>query len=511
MASACGRWVLVFNGELYNYRELRAQLTSYPFSSQSDTEVVLAAWSQWGEAALDRFLGMFAFAVWDTDRRELVAVRDRFGVKPLHYRAVGEGLLLASEIKALVETDRPASPDVSTWASYLAHGRYEGPRRTFWEGIEQVPAGHLLRWREGRHEVACWYDIASRIGLKTDERPTEEVIEEYLSLLDESLALRFRADVPVGINISGGLDSSLLIALVRRMQGSAAQVRAYSFATGDSRYDETPWVRQMLSETEHELRLCHLSAEEVPALTESVQEVQDEPFGGVPTLAYARLFERARADGTIVLLDGQGMDEQWAGYDYYRRVAADRLAVPVQGSNEPATRPAALTSAFAELAQTQPAREPFPDALRNRQLRDLTLTKLPRALRFNDRVSMRSSTELREPFLDHRLVELALRQPASRKVSEETGKVLLREIAGRLVPPDVRYAPKRPLQTPQREWIRGPLRGWVESHIDRVLEGALTKQWFQADVVRREWKRFLAGESDNSFYVWQWISASLLL
>jgi asparagine synthase (glutamine-hydrolysing) len=240
-----------------------------------------------------------------------------------------------------------------------------------------------------------------------------------------------------------------------------------------------------------------------------VQAHEDEPFGGLPTLAYARLFEQARQQGVIVLLDGQGMDEQWAGYDYYAAALNGGASGVVQGTGESPVRPEALTEEFRLLVEPFDPRRPFSDPLRNTQYRDALYTKIPRALRFNDRVSMRSGTELREPFLDHRLFELALRQPPERKIDGPTRKRLLREIARELLPGGVVEAPKRPLQTPQREWLRGPLRTWAHDLIEQAL-GRYGREWLDADRVRREYQRFLRAESDNSFYVWQWISLALL-
>lgn len=527
MASEDGGLRIVFNGEIYNYRELRAELGAgpggYRFRGRTDTEVLLAAWERWGIGALERLRGMFAFLLWEESERRLIAARDRFGVKPLfcHQRADGT-LLLASEIKALLAVCPESGPSAKTWATYLATGVHESGEETFWQGIRTVPAGHYLRWQDGRTSVARWYDLAARVGHGYDERPTEQVAEEYSSLLRESVRLRFRADVPVAINLSGGLDSSLLLGLVDEMEGGArnrtgsGQVRTFTFVTGDPEYDELPWVEQMVARTGHESVACRLWADEVPELAASVQAAEDEPFGGLPTLAYARLFEVARDCGIRVLLDGQGMDEQWAGYDYYRASASRDAggeagsAPVVQGSRGPATYAEGLTREFRGLATDETMATPFPDRLRNLQYRDIFRTKLPRALRFNDRISMRASTELREPFLDHHLVELALRQPPERKVTGDIGKVMLREVAARIVPRGLTEAPKRPLQTPQREWLRGPLRGWATEMVEAALAFG-GGEWFETEAVRRRCREFLDGAGDNSYFLWQLISLGMIL
>jgi asparagine synthase (glutamine-hydrolysing) len=243
-----------------------------------------------------------------------------------------------------------------------------------------------------------------------------------------------------------------------------------------------------------------------------VQRHQDEPFGGLPTLAYARLFEYARKENVTVLLDGQGMDEQWAGYDYYQKVLnedpIDGIPI-VQGSTDCALRPDCLKPDFCATAQPLENLCPFPDRLRNLQYRDIVQTKIPRALRYNDRVSMRSSTELREPFLDHRLFELALRQSTSRKIRNGTSKWLLRKIASKRLPGRLVEAPKRPVQTPQREWLRGPLRSWANDCIETAIH-SYGGSWLEPTSVRRAWKMYCDGISDNSFFVWQWIGLGMI-
>jgi asparagine synthase (glutamine-hydrolysing) len=511
MSSRDGRLTLSFNGEIYNYLELRQQLHDYPYTSRTDTEVILAAYERWGDGCVDRFIGMFAFLLWDQQEQRLFAARDRFGVKPLYYARRADGsLLLASEIKALHAAGIEREPDPVTWATYLARGTCDEGERTFWQGVTALPAGGRLTWERGRVRIGRWYDLAEHVGPDLDDRPIDTVAEEYVSLLTDSIKLRFRADVPVGINLSGGLDSSTLLGGVQSVQGAGSDVSAFTYVTGHAGYDELPWVQQMLARTQHPSIVATVTAEEVPALAASLQAYEDEPFGGVPTIGYARLFEQARASGVVVLLDGQGMDEQWAGYDYYRTAAAGGTAGLVQGMAHSPVRPDCLTGDFRALSQRSSIPEPFSDPLRNVQYRDACFTKIPRALRFNDRASMRASTELREPFLDHRLFELAFRQPSDRKIRNGTQKWLLREIAQRWLPIAVAEAPKRPVSTPQREWTRGPLRGWVEDCLVEAV-GTVGGAWLDRVSVWRAWEAFRRGAVDNSFFVWQWISIALIL
>jgi asparagine synthase (glutamine-hydrolysing) len=508
MESADSNLQIVFNGEIYNYLELRRELSSeFDFQTDTDTEVLLAAYRKWGAGFLDRLIGMFALIIWDEQAKSVFAARDRFGVKPLYYHETFDGtLFLSSEIKAIHAAGIIREPNEKIWADYLTFGLTDCCEETFWQGINKLAAGHFLVWKNNRTTISRWYDLAEKSGDEFDTRSDAEVQEEYLELLKDSVRLRFRADVPVGINLSGGVDSSTLLGLVHTLEKEESSVAAYTFTTGDERYDELFWVRQMLEKTAHPLIISQLNAEEVPDLAASVQDFQDEPFGGIPTLAYAKLFENARKNGTIVLLDGNGMDEQWAGYDYYS--GSGNQTSLVQGTTEKLVRAECLQDDFRALAKPFKLENVFPDKLRNLQYRDVRYTKIPRAMRFNDRVSMRSATELREPFLDHRLLELAFRQPLHRKIADGVHKKMLREIVKKIVPANVVEAPKRPLQTPQREWLRGDLREWA----NELIEDAITNfggAWLDEKAVRQCWKNYCTGASDNSFYVWQWISLSL--
>ena len=202
------------------------------------------------------------------------------------------------------------------WAGYFQYGSYGMPEETFYKEIFQLPGGHFLKFSEGKLSIHRWYDFEFQIKNNTQKCTFQDAKEEYLQLLKDSIRLRFRADVPVGFNISGGIDSSLLLALVNLYE-KKKNINAYTFYTGDPRYDELPWVKEMISHTKNPLRTVRFSADEVEENTALISRIQDEPFGGIPTLAYSKIFAQAQKDGVKVLLDGQGMDEQWAGYDYY--------------------------------------------------------------------------------------------------------------------------------------------------------------------------------------------------
>ncbi|WP_288372816.1 asparagine synthase (glutamine-hydrolyzing) [uncultured Algoriphagus sp.] len=498
--SSDGRYHLVFNGEIYNYLELKQKLRfDFEFKTNSDTEVLLAAFIKWGKDCLAELNGMFAFIIWDKKDQFLFAARDRFGVKPLYFSQLADSLILSSEIRPHWQIGIPKVPNSDVWHSYLTKGQYGMPDETFWKGIHQIPGGHYLTFKNGDIEIRSWYDFVARSMALMNHQENDE--EAYiLDLLKDSVQLRFRADVPVGFNLSGGLDSSTLLALVSDAYPDEKKIEAFTFFTGDERYDELPWVRQMLVGKPYPLNICKLEVSDIPHLTQKIASVQDEPFGGIPTLAYAKVFEEARKKGILVLLDGQGSDEAWAGYDYYLKNTTSLI----QGTNTSPVRPEALTNSLKSMGSRE-IPMPFSDELLNKQFRDIFYTKIPRALRFNDRVSMAFSTELREPFLDYRLVEYVFSRSRDFKIKDGQQKWLLRKIAAKYLGDDIALAPKRPLQTPQREWLGGPLASWVEEKIEFLKANI---DWFDPESLDVIWKEYKNGNQENSFYIWQWVNTA---
>lgn len=502
------RYHLTFNGEIYNYKELNKELkASYDFKTNSDTEVLLAAYITWGNKCLHKFNGMFAFAIWDSKEKILFAARDRFGVKPFYYTQENKSLYFCSEIKAIRSVINRDQPNKKVWANYFTYGSYGMPDETFFENIHQLPGGHCLQYSKGRLFIEKWYDFQEEVIKINTNYSFEEAKDIYFNLLKDSISLRFRADVSLGFNISGGVDSSLLLALVNEFEDKK-RINAYTFYTGDERYDELPWVEKMIATTNNPLNRVKFTAKEVEKSAEFIVKLQDEPCGGIPTLAYSKIFEQAEKDTIKVLLDGQGMDEQWAGYDYY--LSEDDSQNTIQGIGKKTPfRPKILSDELISLTEKQSFPEPFDNDLQNKQYRDLFYTKIPRALRFNDRISMANSTELREPFLDHRLVEFAFAQPQEFKIHKGIQKYILREILKSLAPKDISFAPKRPLQTPQREWLGQELKEWVETNLEN-LKHSKNQDWFNNKEIEKEWKLYLDGNQESSFHIWQWVNAAIL-
>ena len=500
------RYAIVFNGEIYNYIELRKKLeSSYNFRTTSDTEVLLAAFIFWGKDCLKYLNGMFSFAIYDSKSKSLFAARDRFGVKPFFYHKSNDSFYFSSEIKAIHAAGIKKKPHEEIWASYFVYGSYGMPDETFWEEIYQLPGGHYLELKNETISITKWYVFEEEIKKFDEKMPFNVVKKNYASLLKNSIELRFRADVSVGFNISGGLDSSTLLAFVNEMEGKE-NINAYTFYCGHKDYDELFWVKEMINATQNPLNKVLLTVDHFTKEIDFLTHIQDEPCGGIPTIAYSKIFKEARDNEVIVLLDGQGMDEQWAGYDYYLK-KNDQL---IQGMKGSPFKKNVLSKEFLSKAKKPTYPNPFEDELLNKQYRDLFYTKIPRALRFNDRVSMAYSTELREPFLDYRLVEYAFAQPYEYKINNGIQKYLLRELVSEYLDDSITNSPKRPLQTPQREWLGNELKDYVETKIDNLKDSDFSS-WFDFDEMSYEWQKYKDGDNDSSFHIWQWISFSNLL
>ena len=506
MKSSCGRYVVVFNGEIYNYLEIKKELAPFfSFQTQSDTEVLLNAYIHWGTDFLHRLNGMFSIAIWDIQLQNLFIARDRFGVKPFYFYADAHQFTFASEIKTLWASGVSKSPNKKVWANYLSFGTYGLPNETFWEGIHQLPAGHFAIISKENlitFQQKCWYDFVQRIK-NTPVLEASELKKQYELLLNDAIQLRFRADVPLGMNVSGGLDSSTLIALIHKNLPVSKNIEAFTFYCNDSNYDELPWVKLLLQDKTYPLNKVLLEVQAVPDLIKELSKNQDEPFGGFPTLAYSLLFKEARKKGIKVLLDGQGMDEAWAGYDYY----FNQSGSVIQGVSTSPVRPEVLVDSFRVHAEKDSYPKPFASELQNMQYRDLFYTKIPRALRFNDRISMLHGTELREPFLDYRIVELAFAQKDEVKFNQGKTKWMLRQISQELLANQVALAPKRPLQTPQREWIANELNAYISDKINAFSQLDFVNQ----EKVHQIWNEYNNGNQDNSFYIWQWINLAEIL
>ncbi len=497
--------VIVFNGEIYNYLELRRRLVAegVSFRSASDTEVLLLALRRWGvRATLERALGMFAFAWVDRTGRRIVFGRDRFGKKPLHVLCEPQLLAFGSELKAVVKLcPRRFRVNARVIAPWLVQQLAQHTEETVLEGIVQVPAGTYATVRldaDRLHlETTRFYEIPTEF--EPDRRPMQIVSEELRWTLSDAVRLRMRADVPVGVLASGGLDSSIVASLAREHSGGRSDLTLLSAVSEDPRVDERQYVR-LLNER---LRLRSELIQFTPTPAEAWRLLElgtrhlDGPVGSFSNVLQLEIMRRARDCGVTVLLSGQGADESTCGYKKYlafyaqslvrqgRIPAAVRLLATFAHSGgilaqyriSEAKRylPRRLRMRVPEVRGERLREVPWVEvglaqgmSLRNRQILDFSAMSIPILTTYEDRAGMAFGCEVRNPFLDHRVVELLLRQPASHLLGRGFTKLVLRDAFRRELPRQITWRrDKNGFELPEAAWLRGPLRA--------VLDDALSK------------------------------------
>ncbi|MGE5373161.1 MAG: asparagine synthase (glutamine-hydrolyzing) [Solirubrobacterales bacterium] len=498
MASEDGSDILIYNGEVYNYKEIRQELLlqGVRFHTETDTEVVLAALRQWGpEAALSRFNGMWAFAWLDLSSKRLILARDRAGIKPLHFLMDEGRFLFASELKTvLAMCPKRFSINSQVAAAYLDQSLLDATDQTFLLGIDQVPAGHY-----------CVLNLnASSLGpemhrywrLPFDEIPVtdeDELIERVRALFQDAVSLRLRSDVPVGVLLSGGLDSSSIAAMMRKNLGPSANLNLLSAVSRNAQYDESPFVDEMVRHLGCSIHKVNIDFEPEEAFRylDEVSWFNDEPAGSFSTVAHYLLMRRAKALGITVILSGQGADELLCGYKKYLGFWIKYLAETGHygqaiGTFAGFVKNGSIVNQFSlkEGKRYLPARfrpaepgilgerlhayQPEVIGLRpgmtvqERQALDVERFSVPVLTHYEDRMSMAFSREIRLPFLDYRMMELLVPLPVRMKLSRGWTKAIFRKAMAPELPREIAWRKdKQGFITPQSEWMRDRLKPQV--------------------------------------------------
>ncbi|MEM6907717.1 MAG: XrtA/PEP-CTERM system amidotransferase [Pseudomonadota bacterium] len=555
MLSADGRAVITFNGEIYNYRALRRELeqAGARFETAGDTEVILAAWQRWGEGCLARLDGMFAFVLYDLEQRKVLLARDRFGVKPLYLARLSDGsLAFASELKGLLAHPllrrrlNPAALD-----AFLTWG-YVPDTHAVLAGVEKLAAGHFMLLEQGKplSPPKQWWDISFTERAKASKA---DLSAQLIDLLRDAVQSRMAADVPLGAFLSGGVDSSSVVALMS--EASKKAVRTCSIGFEEAGLDESAYAQRVADQfsTAHHSRV--VCADDFSEL-DRLGAMFDEPFADASALSTWRVCQLAREHVTVAL-SGDGADEAFAGYRrqvFHRHEERLRALIP-QGVREGilgslgqvwpkadwAPRPLRAKATLLALAQpseaayaqalsvtTSEARgrlyseefaaslggfeaeqevvalmrsAPARSGLDRAQYVDLKFWLPGDILTKIDRTSMAVSLEAREPLLDHRLVEFAARLPERLRVQGATGKVLLKKSMERYLPRDILYRPKQGFVTPIAAWLRGPLAAEALALArSPTLSGT---GWFKSAVITELSESHIAGRRDNSRILWQ--------
>jgi asparagine synthase (glutamine-hydrolysing) len=498
---------LVYNGEIYNFMELRHELLSHghKFTSSSDTEVLLKAYLEWGPDCLSRLNGMFAFALWDGNQNRLFCARDRLGVKPFYFWQNSDEFVFASNLAALLSVPavrRSTTINDGLVYDYLRWGWLDHSDETFFHPIKKLPPGSTLYLTCGQAglqtSVQSWWDPAERNETQLSDRESEELVR---SLLTDSVRLRLRSDVDVASCLSGGLDSSSIVALAsREREPVGSPLQTFTIATDVQAYNERPYAEQVIHATGSIGNFCYPASRNFWADLPAVTAAQEEPFGGASVYGQWLLMQHISSRGIKVVLDGQGADELFCGYtkflylhlaqlvrttqiitalreagslirnrntDLLNMSAGRRyLPAPLQrflSSNEASLLAPALRDSHQDRVSIPSS---YTESLRQYQIRDITTTSLPVLLRYEDKNSMSWSVESRLPFLDYRLVESAIALPANQKIRNGTTKSVLRRSVSDLVPSQVVHRrTKLGFVVPDSDIITShPVAEFFESH-----------------------------------------------
>ncbi|MDD9907374.1 MAG: asparagine synthase (glutamine-hydrolyzing) [Rhodospirillaceae bacterium] len=554
MVSASGRHVLIFNGEIYNFKELRADLEAagHRFRGDSDTEAMLEGFAAWGiEATVARLIGMFAFALWDREERRLWLGRDRLGIKPLYYGERDGLFLFGSELKALRAKDGwTPRIDRDALAAFTRFNHVPTPL-SIYEGIRKLPPATLLSYRPGEAPALIRYWDMERVATQTRrDIPDEEAIAEAETLLTDAVSRRMVADVPLGALLSGGIDSATVVALMQK--SSTQPVRTFTIGFAEGGFDEAAHARAVADYLGTDHTEIAMSPDHARTVIPRLADWYDEPFADSSALPTRLVCELAQRDVTVAL-SGDGGDETFLGYNRYR--AADALWQRMQRTPAPLRQLASCvlggvpTGVWDGLARLLPqARRPslagdkahklaeslrqadadgiywnlvshwktpivqdgrHDDRLSSDAITDFgermayydTMSYLPDDILAKvDRASMSVSLEARVPLIDHRLLEFAWSLPKRLRLRDGQSKWLLRQVLYRHVPPSIVDRPKSGFAVPIAAWLRGPLREWAENLLD---EQRLREEgWFDPAPVRRAWTAHLAGRGNHWEALW---------
>lgn len=556
MQSACGRYCLSYNGEIYNFQSIRNELesTGLRFRTTCDTEVLVEAIATWGlPDTLKRLIGMFAFALWDTRKRRLTLVRDAVGIKPLYYGCMGDCLMFASELKAMRRHPAfCARVDRISLAHYLRNG-YLPARHSIYQDVRKLPPGTYLSVRAGDashdSEPRSWWslDDAVRRGMAEPFAGGEDnALAELDSRLRAAVKTRMKSDVPLGAFLSGGIDSSLIVANMQAESGRP--VATFSIGFEEAGFDEAPHAKAVAAHLGTEHTEYYMTPQQARDVIPRLPTLYDEPFADpsqIPTFLVSQLARQS----VSVCLSGDGGDELYGGYERYRtmqrlwprvgwrpriiRRAVSRSATALAGRLKEGRVLRRKLETLAELTLSNDRMEFYqrfwghwhrPERLVRGLERDATeaLLQYPSGFRMSyleqmmhfdsasylpddilvkvDRASMAVALEVRVPMLDHRLVEFAWSLPASLRVRPEEPKWMLRRVLERYVPRSLFDRPKMGFGVPIGQWLRGPLRQWADDLLapDRLkAEG-----YFEVAPIQKKWREHISGSYDWQYLLW---------
>ena len=463
MTSDDKRYTIVFNGEIYNYLELKKEMSNEKFKSSSDTEVLLRSYQKWGKDCLNKLNGIFSFAIWDKKTKTLFCARDHLGVKPFYYHFSNGNFYFSSEIKAILKAGVTAKPNDKVLYDYLVFGYYQHLEESFFEGIFELSAGTSLILKDEQIKISHYWRLSDSF-IDMSSWTEKKVEDEFLKIFENSVKIQLRSDVPVGIQLSGGLDSSAVTTMVDKVNKGQKKIRIFSFIYEIAKEREFPYMKSLAKDLGWKQDFLKISPNYMKNNMDEVVYHQETPFPGLPTFGQHEIAKECAQNGIKVILGGQGGDEIGGGYEYYMGAYLLDLVSEfgtentmkelkkygaLRGINQPNfllnfflntlgsylhagtsadgssfVFPEGLSKEFLKFNYPRPEfQSPFSSRLSNMQHRDIVYTKLPRILHSADRSSMHYGVEHRVPLLDKRLVEFGVSLPSKFKNKRRSTKV----------------------------------------------------------------------------------------
>lgn len=546
-----GRYTIVHNGELYNYVELKETLQQkgYVFRTKTDTEVIVAAYDCWQEECLQQFDGMFAFAIWDEKKRELFAARDRFGEKPFYYYYDQQRFLFASEMKALWAAGIEKTPNQKMLFNFITIGYTDNPARpeeSFFEHIFKLPAASCLKFSYiyFQYTVKNYWDIDPEA--EDPDITDEEAAEEFIALFQTAVQRRLRSDVAVGTSLSGGLDSSSIVAMLQALKSGNRLQHCFTAVFDGFEKNEAAFAAEVARQYDLQQHLVSFSEKELLQDWDKLCYQQEEPIGSASIYAQYKVYERARQEGITVLLDGQGADETMAGYSSYYKWYWQELFrkrklyrsnelrfAKERGIRESFDYRNMIAAYFPSFASVVLERQYLVKAISQEDLTkdfvrlqskeayytppeyfnlngvlyfNTCIHGLEELLRYADRNSMAHGCEVRLPFLSHELVEFIFTLPSKYKIRQGWSKWLLRKTMDPLLPAGITWrTDKVGFEPPQQQWMTAPA---MQEAIREAKKTLVRENILQADVPDKPVQALSAHAPDN--YDWRYFSAASL-
>jgi len=496
--SFCKRYVIIFNGEIYNFKEIKKTLNQYKFKSNSDTEVLLNYYIAKGENCLEDLKGFFSFAIWDHKDNKLFCARDKFGIKPFYYFLKNNIFSFCSEIKPLLKLQTRSSPNINSINSYLTSEYYENIETTFFNDILKLKPGNKLIFQNGKITQKPFWNFYKKYESIKLPAKFKDRQDYFYNQIDKAVKYSLISDTKIAVAASGGLDSSILYHHIKNNDAKISTLISFKF--NNQKYSEEKYVKKISKKLNFNISYSNISKDYFFKNIKKSILLHEEPFSGLPLIAYQKCFEDLK--NHKVVLDGSGIDEAHGGYSKYYQ----NNKICFHNTQDGTSLGDIISNNLKIKSQNynHQLKCNFKNKLKTEMFLDLFYIKIPRSLRFRDKISMANSIELRPSFLDENLICSLMKLDNSWHFNNNFGKWFLRKNYEKIIGKSIVYRNKQQIQTPQREWLRENYDSYFHSKIQK------SKLWETNWIDKKKFfnlnNLFLKKKFNNSFFLWKFIN-----